>query len=175
MNLPNKLTVVRMILIIPFVWCMMLTGTAAKIAALVIFCVASATDYFDGRIARQRNLVTNFGKFLDPIADKLLVMSALVMLTEQGTIPGVVTILIIGRELIVSAFRQIAAANGTILAAGKLGKIKTVTQMIALIAALALRPKAPELISLLFGIATVMTVWSGIDYIVRNRQVISDR
>ena len=140
MNLPNKITIAR-ILLVPIMMLMPYIGITAKtsfglpivnIIILIIFLVASFTDYLDGHIARRRNIVTNFGKFLDPIADKLLVLAALVMLVEAGIIPGWIPIIIAAREFMVSAIRMLVATEGKVIAASKLGKIKTVTQMVAI-------------------------------------------
>lgn len=156
----------------------------AQIVALLIFVIASLTDLLDGRIARKRGLVTNFGKFIDPIADKLLVMSALVVLVEQGRMPGWVCILMLAREFAISGFRLVAADSGKVIAAGKLGKIKTVTQMSAVIGLLFLVPVGANAALLgRFGVilaniamyaAAVMTVVSGVDYIVKNFDCIKD-
>ena len=140
MNLPNKLTIFRVILILPFValllcnhagvaWMAGIAGWADYIA-LAIFIIASLTDLLDGHIARKYNLITNFGKFMDPMADKLLVCSALICLVEMGRIPSWVVILIISREFIISGFRLIASDNGRVLAASYWGKFKTTFQMI---------------------------------------------
>ena len=156
----------------------------AQLCALAVFVIASLTDMLDGQIARKRGLVTNFGKFIDPIADKLLVMSALVVLVEQGRMPGWVCILMLAREFAISGFRLVAADSGKVIAAGKLGKIKTVTQMAAVIALLLLVPvgeNAPLLgqagvivANVIMYAAAVMTVVSGVDYIVKNFDCIKD-
>lgn len=190
MNLPNKLTVLRMVLI-PFMMFFYLASFIphgiGKIVALVIFIVAALTDMLDGKIARKYNLVTNLGKFLDPIADKILTASALFMLMADGTIPapwGVIVItIIIAREFMVSALRLIAASQGTVLAADIWGKAKTMVQMIAipvcmLIPFLAALTSVPNALVLtvaiigwvLLGAATVLTVVSGTNYLVKNRQ-----
>ena len=132
MNLPNKLTVLRVIMV-PFFVLFMLTdlgGDANKWIALAIFCVASLTDMLDGKIARARNLVTNFGKFMDPLADKLLVCSAMICLIPVGKLPAWIVIIIIAREFIISGFRLIASDNGIVIAASYWGKFKTVSQML---------------------------------------------
>ena len=126
MNLPNKLTVLRVIMV-PFFVLFMLTdlgGDANKWIALAIFCVASLTDMLDGKIARARNLVTNFGKFMDPLADKLLVCSAMICLIPVGKLPAWIVIIIIAREFIISGFRLIASDNGIVIAASYWGKFK---------------------------------------------------
>jgi len=184
MNLPNKLSLLRVCMIPFFVAVGLIEAQWAQIAALLIFVAASLTDMLDGQIARRRGLVTNFGKFIDPIADKLLVMSALVVLVEQGRMPGWVCILMLAREFAISGFRLVAADSGKVIAAGWLGKVKTVTQMACVIALLLLTP-AGDYAPLLgnFGViaadvityaAAVMTVWSGVDYIVKNFDCIKD-
>ena len=132
MNLPNKLTMARVIMI-PFFVIFMLTGwggEASKWISLAIFIVASLTDLLDGHIARKHNLVTNFGKFMDPLADKLLVCSAMICLVEMGRIPAWIVIVIISREFIISGFRLIASDNGRVIAASYWGKFKTTFQMV---------------------------------------------
>lgn len=156
----------------------------AQIVALVIFCGASLTDMLDGKIARKRGLVTNFGKFIDPIADKLLVMSAMVVLTGQSRMPSWVCILMLAREFAISGFRLVAADSGKVIAAGWLGKVKTVTQMAAVILLLLLTPAGATaplagqvgeiLANIVMYAAAFMTVWSGIDYIVKNFDCIKD-
>ncbi len=128
MNTPNKLTLLRVLLIPFFVWAMYVDQT---IIALVIFVVASATDALDGHLARKHNLVTNFGKFMDPIADKLLVMSALLMLVDR--IGAIFIIIMLGREFVISGFRLVASDAGIVIAAGKSGKLKTIVQMVMIV------------------------------------------
>jgi len=144
-----------------------------------LFCVASLTDMLDGKIARKYNLVTNFGKLMDPLADKLLVMSALICLAQIGDVPGWMVIIILGREFIITGMRQVAAAQGIVIAAGTTGKIKTITQMIA-IPLLLLNNWPFSLLSfnlpmdtIFLWIALVMTVVSGTEYIVKNKQLFS--
>ena len=135
MNTPNKLTVARMIMV-PFLVIFMLTGwggEANRYISFGIFAAASITDWFDGYLARKHNLVTNFGKFMDPLADKLLVCSALICLIEMKRLEAWVVIVIIAREFIISGFRLIAAENGVVIAANYWGKFKTVSQMIMII------------------------------------------
>ena len=135
MNTPNKLTVARMILV-PFLVVFLLTGwggEANRWICLAIFVAASVTDWFDGHLARKYNLITNFGKFMDPLADKLLVCSAMICMIELDKLPAWVVIIIIGREFIISGFRLIAAENGIVIAANYWGKFKTVSQMIMII------------------------------------------
>jgi CDP-diacylglycerol--glycerol-3-phosphate 3-phosphatidyltransferase/cardiolipin synthase len=134
MNLPNKLTIARMIAV-PFFIAAFMLGMYP--VALVLFCAASITDYFDGKIARSQNLVTNFGKIMDPLADKILVYSALCLFIETDAIEAWMLIIILAREFIVAGMRTVAASEGRVLAAGMSGKIKTVLQMIAVIVMLA--------------------------------------
>ncbi len=176
MNLPNKLTIARMIAV-PFFIAAYLLGYYP--AALVIFIVASVTDYFDGKIARSQNLVTNFGKIMDPLADKILVYSALCLFIESDIIAAWMLIIILAREFIVAGMRTVAASEGTVLAAGMSGKIKTFLQMVAVIVylfALCLtdaRPTAMMVGNVLFWASLVMTVYSGTEYVWKNRSVFS--
>lgn len=195
MNLPNKLTVLRMILV-PFMMFFYLAEFIpfgiGKIVALVIFIVASLTDLLDGKIARKYNLVTNFGKFLDPIADKVLTSAVLFMIAVDKTIPApfgvIIVTIIISREFMVAALRLIAASKGTVLAADMWGKVKTVVQMIALPVCIVLAYlltcgfAVPTALIVLFkvlsgitlGLATVLTVVSGINYVVKNVDCFKD-
>ncbi len=169
MNLPNKLTLFRVILIPVFIIALMsgiLPEPVNRYVGVIIFCVASFTDYLDGHIARKYNLVTNFGKFMDPLADKLLVSSALICMIQLGFLPAWIVIIIISREFIITGFRLIAAESGLVIAASWWGKIKTVTQMFMIIFVLL---GAGGLIgTVLIALATVFTVISGVDYIVKN-------
>ena len=135
MNLPNKLTILRMIMIVPFVVFMLVPigGAAGKWIALALFVIASLTDLLDGKIARKYNLVTTFGKFMDPLADKLLVCSALICLVELGRIPAWIVIIIISREFIISGFRLVASDKGVVIAASWWGKFKTTFQMVMIV------------------------------------------
>ena len=174
MNLPNKLTLLR-ILLVPFIiLCFYLPKSWGMWVAVVLFVVAAATDTVDGRYARAHNMVTDFGKFMDPIADKLLVNSVLVMLTAQGKVPPVVTILFIAREFVISGLRLVAASKGVVLAAGNLGKIKTTLQDIALPLLMVsdswILFKIPGVVLLYASL--IMSVWSGWDYVYRNRNLI---
>ena len=176
MNTPNKLTVARMILV-PFLVLFMLTdlgGEANRYIALAIFVVASVTDWFDGKLARKYNLVTNFGKFMDPLADKLLVCSAMICFIELEKLPAWFVIIIIGREFIISGFRLIASDNGIVIAASWWGKAKTISQMVMIIVLIADLGGIFDTIGTIFvGVATVLTVVSLIDYILKNKQVLS--
>ena len=175
MNLPNKLTILRVILIPFFVVFMLfdITGAADKWIALVIFCVASLTDMLDGKIARKYNLVTNFGKFMDPLADKLLVCSALIALVDLGKLTGWIVIVIIAREFIISGFRLVASDNGVVIAASYWGKFKTTFQMIMIILLVLDLPfKYMNIINMaVVYIALALTVISLIDYIAKNYKV----
>ena len=173
MNLPNKLTMLRVILIPFFVVFMLgsLLGDADKWIALGIFIAASLTDLLDGKIARKYNLVTNFGKLMDPLADKLLVSAALICLCEMGRLAAWIVIIIISREFIISGLRQIAADNGIVIAASYWGKYKTTFQMI-MICLLIVNIDVLSLISaIVTWIAVILTIVSLIDYMVKNRQV----
>lgn len=176
MNTPNKLTVGRMILV-PFLVLFMLTGwggDANRYICLVIFCAASITDWLDGYLARKNNLVTNFGKFMDPLADKLLVCSALICFIESGRLAAWVVIVIIGREFIISGFRLIAAESGVVIAANYWGKFKTVSQMIMIILLfLDLGGVFAVLTEIFVWLSVALTVISLATYIVQNRKVLS--
>ncbi len=183
MNTPNRLTLLRIVLIPVFVVFALLRAQWAQYVALLIYILACITDMLDGRIARARNLVTNFGKFADPIADKLLVMSALVVLVASGRMPAWVCIVMLAREFIISGLRLVAAGNGRVIAAGKLGKLKTVFQMSATIALMLLVPVTGKallgrfgvvLANVLMYIATVLTIVSGAEYILNNRDCIRE-
>lgn len=179
LTIASKVTIARICLIPVFIVCYDLWGGlwSGAIPAAV-FILASMTDWVDGYLARSRNEVTNFGKFMDPIADKLLVMSAFVLLVGDGRMTGVSCIIILAREFIISGFRLIASGRGMVLAAGKLGKIKTTLQIIAIV--LLLLNNFPfvyigiPMDKIVLAAAVVMTVWSGADYIVKNRQILKD-
>ena len=176
MNLPNKLTILRVIMIPFFVVFLLadVTGSADKWIALVIFCVASLTDMLDGKIARKRNLVTNFGKFMDPLADKLLVCTALICLTSMDRLNVVVTLIIIAREFIISGFRLVASDNGIVIAASYWGKFKTVSQMALIIVKIVdLGGIFSDLEGVLTIIAVALTLISLMDYIMKNKEVLT--
>lgn len=188
MNLPNKLTVFRMILIVPFV-ILLLGGHAGwgwfdaafggieeytDYIALVIFVIASLTDMLDGKIARKYNLVTNFGKFMDPLADKLLVCSAMICLIDMDRIPAWIVIVIISREFIISGFRLVASDNHVVIAASYWGKFKTTFQMIAVILMIVNLPVLHILTVACTWIALVLTVVSLVDYIAKNHKVLTE-
>ncbi|MBR6666545.1 MAG: CDP-diacylglycerol--glycerol-3-phosphate 3-phosphatidyltransferase [Lachnospiraceae bacterium] len=188
MNLPNKLTIFRMIMIVPFVilllgnhqqwgWFTSLFGGILEYVdyiALAIFIIASLTDLIDGKIARKYNLVTNFGKFMDPLADKLLVCAALVALVEMGRIPSWVVIVIISREFIISGFRTVASDNGVVIAASYWGKFKTTFQMIMVCLMIANIEAIAVVTNVIMWIALVLTVVSLIDYLWKNKDVMKD-
>lgn len=195
MNLPNKITVARMLLIpimiiVPYLGLNnILFGsvTIESFITLIIFLIASFTDFLDGYLARKNNLVTTFGKFLDPIADKLLVLSALIMLVEQGIIPGWIPIIIAAREFIVSGIRMLAAGDGKVIAASWYGKVKTVSQMVAISLAFLSTNTFMQftsvemstgalilniLMSLAMIVAVLMTILSGVDYFMKSKDIV---
>ena len=177
MNLPNKLTVLRICMIPFFVAALLYEGGASRnmrILADILFIAASLTDLLDGKIARKYNLVTNFGKFMDPLVDKLLVCSALICLIELGQLPAWVVIIIISREFIISGFRLVAADNGIVIAASYWGKFKTVFQMTAVILLIFNIPSLALLTNIVLAVAVVLTVVSLADYIVKNRKVLTE-
>lgn len=190
MNLPNKITLLR-ILLIPFMVVIAEINafkenvilhdiTLANIIVLVIFSIASFTDFLDGHIARRDHLVTDFGKFMDPLADKLLVFAALIILIELGRMPGWIVTVIIAREFMVTGIRLLAANNNIVIAASKLGKAKTISQIVAIIALLIngfpfvlISTEVANIVCLVLTyIAALMTIVSGIDYFVKNRKII---
>ena len=181
-NLPNKLTIMRMVLT-PFLVFFMLTDFGfSPLLSFIIFATASITDFIDGKVARSRNLVTDFGKFLDPIADKIVVLSVLICLITKGLCSPAVVVIVIFREFIVSSLRLLAATNNVVLAAEKSGKIKTAFQMISVTLILALCTLTSlsdislpvEVISnILMWITAALTLYSGAEYLIRNRQFIN--
>lgn len=176
MNLPNKLTTFRVILIPFFVFFMLapnMTGINHYIAA-AIFIVASLTDLLDGKIARKYNLVTNFGKFMDPLADKLLVCSAMICLIQTGQLAAWIVVIIIAREFIISGFRLIASDNGVVIAASYWGKFKTTFQMVMICLMIANFPQLQILTNIIMWIALILTVVSLIDYLVKNKDVMKN-
>ena len=173
MNLPNKLTIARVIMIPLFLICLYLNIGCGKYIAVGIFILASLTDLLDGKIARKYNLVTNFGKFMDPLADKLLVCSAMIALVGMHRLSSIVAIIIIAREFIISGFRLIAADNGVVIAASYWGKFKTTFQMIMIILLiLDLNYPFSGVVNMVVTyIALILTVVSLIDYIVKNYKI----
>ena len=175
MNLPNKLTTLRVLLVPFFVWFALAEVVPGydKYIAVAIFIVASLTDFLDGMIARKYNLVTNFGKFMDPLADKLLVCAALIWLVSKELLPAWMVIIIISREFIISGFRLVASDNHVVIAASYWGKFKTTFQMLMIIVLLLDFGGAFDLIGqVLAWIALILTVVSLIDYLVKNKHVI---
>lgn len=188
MNLPNKITLSRVLMIpffilfmaVDFGWGIIQFGgvemPVEHLVGAIIFIIASTTDWLDGYLARKNNLVTNMGKFLDPLADKLLVSAAFILLVEMGFAPAWIVIVIISREFAVTGLRLILAGGGEVVAANQLGKIKTVTQLLA-ISFLLLHNVFFEPLGIPFGtimlyIALFFTVWSGVDYFIKNRKVL---
>lgn len=179
MNLPNKLTIMRVILIPFFVFFLLSPYFPAygNYIAVAIFIVASLTDMLDGKIARKYNLVTNFGKFMDPLADKLLVCSAMICLIELDRLAAWIVIVIIAREFIISGFRLVAPDNGVVIAASYWGKFKTTFQMLMVIVLILdiQMPFFQILGTVLTYVALILTVVSLIDYIVKNKDVLKDQ
>lgn len=192
MNLPNKLTVSRLLLTVVFVVCFYLPMHNARSFALLLFAVASITDYLDGSIARSRNLVTNFGKLFDPLADKILITAALILLVEKSNLPAWIAIVILAREFFVTGIRLVAANHGVVLAAEKLGKHKMVWQIVTVIYFL-LRDAAQEplfgwlrpffdnlpvfqgyLGAFIVYFTTLLTLVSGFSYFWKNRSLFND-
>ncbi len=173
MNLPNKLTMLRVLLIPFFVAFMLLSGAeySYKWIALGIFITASLTDLLDGKIARKYNLVTNFGKLMDPLADKMLVSAALICLTAMGRLEAWIVIVIISREFIISGLRQIAADNGVVIAASYWGKYKTTFQMVMICLLIADIGALVIITRVITWIAVALTMVSLGDYMIKNRQV----
>ena len=177
MNLPNKLTVLRVIMIPFFVVALLYDGgenQTLRYVAAAIFIIASLTDMLDGKIARKYNLVTNFGKFMDPLADKLLVCSALICLVELKELPAWMVIVIISREFIISGFRLVASDNGVVIAASYWGKFKTTFQMIAVVLLIVGIPALSMVTTAVVWIALVLTVISLVDYIAKNVNVLKE-
>ncbi|MGN0160674.1 MAG: CDP-diacylglycerol--glycerol-3-phosphate 3-phosphatidyltransferase [Lachnospiraceae bacterium] len=186
MNLPNKLTIFRVILIVPFV--LLLLGNHAGLRfmepispvadyiACGLFIIASLTDLLDGKIARKYNLVTNFGKFMDPLADKLLVCAAMICLVDMGRLSSWIVIIIISREFIISGFRLIASDNGVVIAASYWGKFKTTFQMIMIILLILNipNPVMQMITTVVVYIALILTVVSLVDYLMKNKDVMKD-
>lgn len=181
MNLPNKLSLLRVLLIPVMVLLMYLPGIPCIFLSTAVFGLAAFTDFLDGYIARRDHLVTDFGKFIDPVADKLLNLSAMIMLIHCGMMPAFVVIVILARELAVDGLRMVAVGQGRVIAAGKLGKIKTASQMVVVIFLMLVGRLVPAIPALSFlqlpvqiigwlGCAwiTFITAWSGVDYFMKN-------
>ena len=170
MNLANKLTMLRVVMIPAFVIVLYADFEGCRYVALALFAIASFTDFLDGYIARSRNLVTDFGKFMDPLADKVLVMTAMLMFVSWGQMPAWVLAVVLARELAVSGLRMIAATEGKVLAAAWSGKVKPASTMVCII--LMLLPIPPVLNTVCWGIILVTTVYSGVEYFTKNKHVI---
>lgn len=170
MNLPNKLTTLRLIMAVPFIYFLQESdagGLVYRIIACIIFLIASLTDFFDGYLARKYNLITDFGKIMDPLADKILVISALVIFVYLKYIPPWMSIVVIAREFFISGIRIIAAAKGEVIAAGKLGKYKTTSQMIVIMIMMLLGPNKYNFYMML--IPVILTLWSGVEYTTKSK------
>ena len=176
MNLPNKLSVARALLIPVMVALMCFDSRLCMILAAAVFGVAAYTDYLDGHIARKRHLVTDFGKFIDPVADKLLNLSAMVMLTRLGLLPHWIAIVVLARELCVDGLRMVAVGQGRVIAAGWLGKVKTTSQMVLILWLLLTGwPVSRNILSgLIAAWVVVITLWSGADYFVKNKDCVKN-
>lgn len=177
MNLPNKLTILRIIMIPFFVFFLLFEGgenNTFRMISLVLFVVASLTDLLDGKIARKYNLVTNFGKFMDPLADKLLVCSALICLIELKQLPAWMVIIIISREFIISGFRLVASDNGIVIAASYWGKWKTTFQMVSVVLLILNMPVLSIFTTLCVWIALALTIISLADYVLKNYKILTE-
>ena len=180
MNLPNKLTMMRVILVPFFLLFLLVDGIPLHgFWALVVFAAASITDALDGHIARSRGLITDFGKFLDPVADKVLVFAALIAFTELGLASSVAVVIMMAREFLVSSMRMVAASKGKVIAAGKSGKVKTAVTMVSILLMMALDDfgltavsfALPVVSHVLIWICGVLTVYSGAEYLIKNKDV----
>lgn len=171
MNLPNKITLFR-ILLVPVFIISMYAFPQYDLLSLAIFAIAAGSDAVDGYLARKYKLITNFGKFMDPLADKILTMSAFVMLVERGAIPAWIIITVLAREFAITGFRTLASDNGVTIAASNLGKIKTITQMVTIIAYFIFGESL--IFTILVYLMLVATVVSGYDYIVKNLNLLKD-
>ena len=174
MNLPNKLTVLRVVLVPFFVAALLISKSVEpmKWAALVLFIVASLTDLLDGKIARKYNLVTTFGKFMDPLADKVLTISGMICLIELGRIPSWIVVIIVAREFIISGFRLIATEHGIVIAANYWGKFKTTFQMIMIILMIMNLPALSLVTDIVMWIALILTIISLATYIMQNMDIV---
>lgn len=194
MNLPNKLTLIRIFLMIPLLallvpggtgaWASFIASDTARILATIIFIAAALTDFIDGRIARSRKLVTNFGKLMDPIADKLLVVGTFIAMAQLGRVNAIIVVIILARELLVTGIRQLATLQGQVIAAGKFGKWKAACQMFTLTYLLLervfihawphLQSQLTFVGNFLVGLSLVLTVLSGLDYFIKHKGLFSD-
>ena len=189
MNLPNKLTLLRIVLILPFLLVLYLDVPGAAYIALAVFILASLTDLLDGKIARKRNLITDFGKFADPLADKMLVTAAMLWFVENGQMPGWALLIVIVREFAVSGLRMVASDKGRVIAAGWSGKVKTAATMVCVIVMLLLGPETAWAASnpltamptgwlewidpICVWVIVLTTLYSGVEYFVKNKDVIA--
>lgn len=177
-NIANKLTVLRMIMVPIYVLVFTLVPEPwNRYLAFILFAAASYTDHLDGKLARERNLITNFGKFMDPLADKLLVISALICFVENGQLAGWILIIIVAREFIISGFRLVAASSGIVIAAGIWGKLKTVAQMIMVLLMILNFDWGwyQVLIQIFVVVSVLLTIISLVDYIWNNRKVLTEK
>ena len=172
MNLPNKLTLLRIIMILPFLLVLYLDVPGAAYIALAIFILASLTDMLDGKIARKYNLITDFGKFADPLADKMLVTAAMIWFVENGQMPGWALLIVILREFAVSGLRMVASDKGRVIAAGWSGKVKTASTMVCIVIMFLPIPAALNWACIAVFVAT--TIWSGVEYFIKNKDCLSD-
>ena len=177
MNLPNKLSILRVCCIPAIVGLLYGTAPWCRWTALALFCLASFTDYLDGHLARKHQMITDFGKFIDPVADKLLVLTTLIMLVYLGKMPAWIVIVILCRELAVDGLRMVAVGQGKVIAAGPLGKWKTTFQMVTIVCILLLDKAcfATWYTGVLTGISVALTLVSAVDYFVRNRSVFAEK
>ena len=172
MNLPNKLTLLRIILIPVFMVVLYWGFPGATWVALAIFIIASLTDMLDGKIARKYNLVTDFGKFADPLADKMLVTAAMIWFVENGQMPGWALLIVILREFAVSGLRMVASDKGRVIAAGWSGKVKTASTMVCIV--IMFLPIPAALNWACIGVIVATTIWSGVEYFIKNKDCLSD-
>ena len=172
MNLPNKLTLLRIIMILPFLLVLYLDVPGAAYIALAIFILASLTDMLDGRIARKHNLITDFGKFADPLADKMLVTAAMIWFVENGQMPGWALLIVILREFAVSGLRMVASDKGRVIAAGWSGKVKTASTMVCIV--IMFLPIPAPLNWACIAVIVATTIWSGVEYFIKNKDCLSD-
>ena len=171
MNLPNKLTLLRILMIPVFLVILYLDVPYADYWALAVFILASLTDLLDGKIARKYNLITDFGKFADPLADKMLVTAAMLWFVEVGQMPGWALLVVIIREFAVSGLRMVASDKGRVIAAGWSGKVKTASTMVCIV--LMFLPIPPVVNTVCIAVIVATTIWSGVEYFVKNRDVLT--
>jgi CDP-diacylglycerol--glycerol-3-phosphate 3-phosphatidyltransferase len=189
MNLPNRLTILRLILTLPFVAALSLQFPGAKLLALILFIASSATDYADGYIARKFHLITDFGKLMDPLVDKIMTMSAFICLVSLGNVPAWAVIVIVSRELLITGLRLMAAARGKVLPAERLGKLKTVSQIVTILywlivvatigqSGASVSPATVASLNtlglILVFLTVALTLWSGVSYFAKNWDLVSE-